>query len=184
MKASQHPTELEFLVNKARGKSSFLEIGSRYGETLKAIGQVLRPGATIVCVDLPDGPWGRSNSAPVLKGVCRNLHLEYGHNVVCLLGNSTDPEIVKTVEGHGPFDLVFIDGDHRYEGVRSDWLNYGHLGEYVAFHDIAARVGATTPSGEAMEVPKLWAEVAEQYPHETCIGRGSPMGVGVLRRHA
>ena len=42
-----------------------------------------------------------------------------------------------------PIDVLFIDGDHTYAGVRQDWLMYRSLcarGALVAFHDIAPQV--------------------------------------------
>jgi predicted O-methyltransferase YrrM len=38
----------------------------------------------------------------------------------------------------GSLDLIFVDGDHSYEGVRADWLNYRdkvRVGGLVLFHD-------------------------------------------------
>jgi len=34
------------------------------------------------------------------------------------------------------FDLVFIDGDHRLNGIKTDWENVGKYAKYVIIHDI------------------------------------------------
>lgn len=62
-----------------------------------------------------------------------------------LIGMSHD---VKTVAkayqaAPGGLDLLFIDGDHNYDAVLSDWLLYSPLvrpGGLVAFHDIGTTV--------------------------------------------
>lgn len=179
MRESQHPTELAFLCEKAKGKKSFLEIGSRYGETLWAIGKVLAPKSRIVAVDLPNGPWGRQNSNIVLERVCNGLR-EMGHNVSLILNDSRDHRVINLVYDWGPYDFVFIDGDHRYNGVKADWENYGPMAaEMVAFHDVAAKM-IVSGTGDLMEVPRLWNEIKDSHPHEVCIGKNSPMGVGVI----
>ncbi len=43
---------------------------------------------------------------------------------------------------YGPYDLLFIDADHTYEGVRRDHLTYAEMvrpGGIVAFHDALPR---------------------------------------------
>jgi hypothetical protein len=41
--------------------------------------------------------------------------------------------------GDRKFDVVFIDGDHEAEGVKSDHERFGGMGKIVAFHDIAEK---------------------------------------------
>ena len=46
---------------------------------------------------------------------------------------------VRAILAGTPLDFLFIDGDHSYEGVRRDFLDYGPMvrpGGLVAFHDI------------------------------------------------
>lgn len=58
-----------------------------------------------------------------------------------LIGWSHDPATVQKAYRHlaGGIDLLFIDGDHQYASVLTDWLLYSPLvkpGGLVAFHDI------------------------------------------------
>jgi hypothetical protein len=55
------------------------------------------------------------------------------------------------------YDLVFIDGDHSYESVKSDFADYiMPAGKVLAFHDIA---GLRNCEG----VTKLWRELRNAY---------------------
>jgi predicted O-methyltransferase YrrM len=67
-------------------------------------------------------------------------------------------------------DLLFIDGDHNYEGVKKDFLMYRNTvkeGGVIAFHDIIpdykTRYGKDTLRW-AGGVPILWQELRQMYP--------------------
>ena len=54
-----------------------------------------------------------------------------------------------------PIDVLFIDGDHSYEGIKDDWDNFSRFvkpGGYVLFHDC----DETSPG-----VQRLFAEIGD-----------------------
>ena len=189
-KLSQRKDERLAFVNlmRAEGVRSYLEIGLRLGHTFAYVGEHLPRGSKMVGVDLPGfSPWGVepdevSAARSMIKAQMRSLG-RFGQHVFAIWGNSTDPKTVEKVRQHGPYDLVFIDGDHSAEGVRADWANYGPMARLVAFHDIDAENGKLTPERLAeYGVHQLWAELTTQYWHEELIGWKRGMGIGVLWR--
>jgi len=67
---------------------------------------------------------------------CANRIESETDSLITLL-NTTSDEAVKQLDHH-LFNFVFIDGDHTYEGVLADWINYSPLitkHGAVAFHD-------------------------------------------------
>lgn len=154
------------------GCESYLEIGSRYGDSFLAIGSAMKKA---VAVDLPGSHWGRPDSAGTLLRRTAALRDYMGVDAHVILGDSRDPVVIKKVGLLGPFDAVFIDGDHRYEGVKADWDNYGPLGvKAIGFHDI---IGVGT-----VEVPRLWAEIKTTHTTLEYVETwgGCEMGIGVV----
>lgn len=67
-----------------------------------------------------------------------------------IIGMSHSPDIVNQVYSRlsNGIDVLFIDGDHSYPAVLSDWLLYHNLvgpGGIVAFHDSACSAYEVTP---------------------------------------
>lgn len=158
-----------------------LEIGTASGGTLLFLTRLASPEATIVSIDLPSGRFGGGYAAgrrSFYQHFARRkqvLHLfqEDSHSAETL-------SRVKAMFGGQPLDYLFIDGDHAYEGVKSDFEMYGPLvrkGGLIAFHDIVE--GKPEMVGG---VPQFWREVRSGYNHSEFIS--DPLqggwGIGVL----
>ncbi len=172
---------LEFgaLIEKRRPKA-FLEIGTRNGGTFFVLCQLADPNATVISLDLPGGTFGGGYTVfqiPVMR------HMRKSHQRLHLLRtNSHSPEALNRVSGalRGKrLDLLFIDGDHTYMGVKQDFEMYSSFvgpGGIVAFHDI---VEITV---EGIEVKRFWDEIKRHYPHREIISdpRQGWGGIGLL----
>lgn len=165
----QHPLELEVLAKWVSDADSILEIGCRYGENLKFLAEHMR-GKRLVGVDLPNVEgWNDDELETELKASVRELQ-EYGFNVDLIIGDSHHQDTFNKVAVHAPFDVVFIDGDHSYNGARQDWEMYGPLGKKVILHDIKQHNG--------LDVWRLWKEIEGN--KEEFIAPDSKMGIGLV----
>jgi len=67
------------------------------------------------------------------------------HASQILLANSQDPRVPDYLKRHfAPLDACFIDGDHTFDGVMSDWRFYAPMvrpGGFVVFHDHVSTPG-------------------------------------------
>lgn len=177
---SQLPEELFAFTDllRARGVTSYLEVGARHGDTFNTVMRSLPTGARGVAVDLGGGPWGTLKSVRALEDTVRALRLD-GYDADVVFGDSTSEEVTSAVAAMAPFDAVFIDGDHRYDGVAADWNNYARMGKIIAFHDIAGD-GMADRAGNPVEVPRLWAEIRAVCNTVEFIAPASAMGIGVV----
>jgi len=178
----QRPFEIETLaqlmeVHKCR---SYLEIGTRYGDSFHYLARTLPERRRAVAVDMPSGPWGNSDSEEFLRRAVADLKNVHKIDARLILGDSRAQETIDEAERLGPYDAVFIDGDHSAEGVLADWKNYGPMArKLVAFHDIDAD---SKPKKKAARfgVPALWRELKATRPHVEIISSEREMGIGVL----
>lgn len=172
----QDKWELDQVLNllKTRKCSSLLEIGSSVGGSLARMAAVMPKGSQIVSVDLPiDETPKYLNPLDSLKETCRQIS-RLGATVNLFIGDSHSQKVVDAVSNLGPFDFIFIDGDHSYDGMKADWANYGPMGKIVAFHDIA---------GPLEDCRRAWAEIkAEGYATEEFVSPTRKYGIGVVYR--
>lgn len=170
--AYQDPAEFGRLweLVASRPHARVLEVGSLFGGTLWWWSH-LPDIEALVSVDVPTG-WALQSEE------IREARAQWDGwfaprcKFTLIDGDSHDRATIDRVEG--PFDFAFIDGDHTYEGIRSDWLGYSPLvrpGGLVAFHD-------TWPNGSRVEagVVKWVDELRHQVPS---IEWTSPDGVGI-----
>lgn len=180
--ASQDADELHRFIDLLKRKNvrRYLEIGARHGDTLYEIGMALPEGSVLVGVDLPGGNWGTSKSKVYLEAAAEALR-RAGRTAHLIFGNSRAAGTEGMIVRRGPYDAILIDGDHLYEGVRSDWLKYGDLAPIVAFHDIAGHGVVQKDSGLPVEVPRLWQELKDEgHVFSEFVSPGSKMGIGVI----
>jgi cephalosporin hydroxylase len=103
-------------------------------------------------------------------------------------GSSYAPEMVERVSRHlngQKLDLLFIDGDHSFAGVASDFSAYRHFvrdGGIIICHDIVqdhtTRYGRLTPRYTG-GVPTFWKQIKPYYVHKEFVDSPEQDGFGI-----
>lgn len=178
----QRPDEARALLKIAvkANVRSYLEIGCRFGDTYHYIMSALPEGSRGMALDMPGGIFGNQDSGDYLMRAHEDIRTQ-GKSSSVILGSSFDPENIRLIAEHAPFDMVFIDGDHRYDGVKRDWETFGPMGKIVAFHDIDGDAAPPRRDKLAVDVPRLWREiVAAGYKTRNLVSPHRGMGIGVV----
>jgi cephalosporin hydroxylase len=158
---------------RSRHVRTVVELGSERGGALWMWSCVAAADALIVSVDLVQPrllPSRGSQKVAFVQGDSQS--------------SSTRRRVEEILEGR-PIDFLFIDADHSYHGVRTDYEVFAPLvgaGGVVALHDILS----PPPS----EVARFWGELKRSAGARTCEfmdrrdvksrGRGPWGGIGVL----
>ncbi len=147
-----HPLEQSFLYWLARrvpADGLALEVGSFMGKSSACLAAGLHQNARLACIDtwLNDAmPYDEKSD--VMEEFLHNTS-SYQDTIETHRGTSAEV----AAKWNRPIDLLFIDGDHTYEGCSTDiksWLPFVRRGGWVAFHD----------TGEIA----VWQAISELFP--------------------
>lgn len=162
-RASQDPFELwQLLEAVAKVKpQKILEIGVHRGYSAETW-RTAFPNCEVVGVE------------------CDVSHIDYSAFRL-INGRSTHSGVIEQVRKMGPYQFLFIDGDHTYEGTKLDWINYSPMvvpAGIVALHD-TARIGEQWKGN--VETHQLFEELKRSHHSAEFIGASehSP-GTGLL----
>jgi cephalosporin hydroxylase len=157
------------------------EIGTSKGGTNFLLSQTLPSVSVMIGLDLY---------------INKRLQLKYfsrpSQKIHFIDGSSYDRETVERVRSKlngREIDLLFIDGDHSYDGVKCDFVAYRRFvrdGGIIAFHDIVedyeTRYGRKTSLWTG-DVPRFWNSIKRFYDTKEFVADSNQdgFGIGVIR---
>ena len=179
---SQVREEINAFLNllARRPPATIFEIGIDKGGTFFLLSRLATPDAFLLSLDLPAGEPGAYPRwrERLYRGFARERQ-----RIELVRENSHDPrtlEKTKRLLGGRNLDLLFIDGDHSYSGVKKDFEMYSPLvaaDGLIAFHDIVP--GPETSVGG---VPQFWNELKQTHQFIEFVKdwKQGGWGIGVL----
>lgn len=172
------------MLQKIVPVKTYLEIGVHNGTSMSYIVCQARAPVFCVGVDLFEGTISRYASDRLLQARTEaNLQAlnTSGSTIRLVRGNSQRPETLTRVQqelGDRPVDLLFIDGDHTFEGVKRDFELYGALvppGGYLVFDDYCADYPGILKCVKEVVLPRGDFEVQGVYDSNELILRKRPL---------
>jgi len=180
-------TKSEFLelarLVKEKCPVNVLEIGTARGGSLATWCQLAHPLATIVSVDLPGGIHGGGFS--FWRGLMyRRIFPKRSQKLHLIRADAHSPITVANVAKVFPngIDFLFIDADHRYEGVKSEFELYWQFvnaGGIVVVCDIAPH-----PKEFNCQADRFWGEIKDKFCGTEIMARHGVYcgGFGIIRK--
>jgi predicted O-methyltransferase YrrM len=129
-------SELRALSQRSQCAARALEIGSYQGVSSGRIAAGLAGGGMLYCID-PWQPTAQGSRNPcwrIFERHIRRLGMEGRVTVIRGFSNEVAPRIP------GGLDFAFVDGDHSWEGLKTDWsiiCDKLRRGGLVCLHDVA-----------------------------------------------
>lgn len=176
----QVPSEIKQLLNvlAQNPPRRVLEIGTAGGGTFFLLTRAAAEDAFLLSADLPFGLFG--GGYPPWRGRLIQSFARSRQQVRLLRADSHAPGTLNQVKEllRGELlDLLFIDGDHRYDGVKSDFEMYSPLvrkGGLIGFHDIVPG-----PENNVGGVPTFWRELKQKHPVREFVADWMQGGYGI-----
>jgi predicted O-methyltransferase YrrM len=131
--------KLHSLALSLKENSNIVEIGSYLGASSCCIASGIKDSSKLYCID----SWNNDAMSEGTKDTFNEFMLntkEFENVITPIRGMSYNviDDVAKLTNNQ--IDMLFIDGDHSYGGVKKDWDLYSPLlksGSIVIFHDIA-----------------------------------------------
>lgn len=160
-----------------------LEIGTSEGGTLFFFSKFAAPDAKMITIDLPIIRNYASYSPAKIPFF--NLYKSEKQKIHFLRKDSHHEKTIKKVKKilkNYKLDVLFIDGDHSYEGVKKDFENFSPFvrkNGIIAFHDIVEH-----PPESNCEVSKFWNEIKSKYEYKEIVMRKTEnwAGIGIITK--
>lgn len=169
--------ELRALVEELEKKDPdyIMEIGTMLGGTFYIWNRVFEP-KHVISINLPGGPFTNSGYS-IKKSSLFDLFSDAEKDYI--LGDSHSSRTLEQVSRSVPeegLDLLFIDGDHTYNGIKQDFEMYKQFvkqGGAIVFHDL-------NNEHEDVGVDRLWDEIVEKYESIEIDQSRTEYGIGVI----
>jgi hypothetical protein len=182
----QYPNQFEPYIETVKtyfegrgGLETYVEIGVAAGGTFMATCDLLSPtGAVAIDISPVIGTTiddGRARNKTPFDGLLAAFIDGKTREFFC----GTSRDFATSSRCPATIDLLFVDGDHSYEGVKADFEALGPRSRVVVFHDIV--------SDACPGVVRFWREIVDAFPGRTAefVDQydsvvGSFLGIGVL----
>lgn len=176
-KVSSHLTALErvWLYKLSGSACQIAEIGSYVGASACCFGAGLtkKENKNIICIDTWNNDAMTEGSRDTWAEFQENI-ANFSTHVIPVRGFSS--EVVGQVRSvTNVLDLLFIDGDHSYDGVKADWEAYKTFlrpGSIIVFHDYGWAEGVKRVVREDVmpltsshgQLPNMWWGTLDKQP--------------------